>query len=193
MDLNAEMQTRANPMELKRAWAAGLLDGEGCFSITSCTNRKKAHLRPVFSAVITVSMVRPEAIHKLHEIVGGTLGRTRDEYGPIYQWRAYASKAAAICETLLPYLVLKHRQAEILIEFQATKGQAWEKVSIESYAKRAALQHEIGLLNRTRTKDAERASEVAPGETQDGAVLRTAVKREAAEADGNVQPAPTVQ
>jgi LAGLIDADG endonuclease len=189
IDLKSEMTTRANPMELERAWAAGLLDGEGCFSITSCTNKRKLHLRPVFSACITVSMVRAEAITKLQQVVGGTLGRTRDEYGAIYQWRAYGSKARAICEMLLPYLVLKRRQAELIVAFQATKGQAWEKVSIESYAKRAAMLTEITVLNRTRTKDAERASEEAPVPKQDGAVLRTDGNDEPSEADGNVRPA----
>jgi len=188
IDLNAEMPTRANQIELERAWAAGLVDGEMCISITSCTNSRKRSL-PVYSAVMTLSMVRPEAIKRFHGIVGGTLGRTRDEYGTVYQWRAYGNKASVIAKMLLPYLVLKGRQAELLIEFQLTKGKSWQKVSPETRAHREALLTEMSCLNRCRVSlDAERLSEATPRK-EDDTIVRSAANEEAAEAGRNVQPA----
>lgn len=195
MDLNAEMPTRANQTELLIAWAAGFIDGEGCVSVTEST--KSGNRNRQFQAVINASQAKRAPLDRLKEILGGSVGSLRDVYGGCWQWRVYGDNVLRVARLLLPHVAYKKRQLELAIEFQLTKNRnRWEDVPLEIHARREAIYTELRVLNSRRKRlDAERLSEETPrrAKTRKGdAIVRTAVNNEAAEADGNVRLASSV-
>lgn len=148
-------------MDAKLIWAAGFIDGEGYVGATNCTHGVSAK-RNSYTAVINVGQVSRVPLDILQEILGGSVGPLRDRFGFHYQWRVYGDKAAAAAARLLPYLVVKRRQAELLLEFQATKTKS-RCLTDEVYARRVAIHAELRELNgRRQHVQADRLSKETP-------------------------------
>lgn len=89
------------------SWAGGLLDGEGCFRATKCP-------------VISVESTSKSTVEKLHELFDGTCSaekRKTNSGRQVFKWRVYGKNAKAVCEDVLPFLVEKKPQAELLVLF----------------------------------------------------------------------------
>lgn len=109
------------PTEL--AWVAGLLEGEGCFSIHKTTDRGKLYEYPIVMCLMTDL----DVIQQLQRVtgigrVGGPYGRSsRDGRPRKPQWRwAVQSKdqAAALMQHLLPHMGSRrqHRIRQVLLK-----------------------------------------------------------------------------
>ena len=138
--------------EVQLAYLAGLLDGEGC--ITVCQRgRKLKSGTPQHEALVAVGMVDPTAI--LWALNATGLGRIRrhdnTKYNPkwsmAYTWRVSTRDAARLLERVLPYLQLKKRQAELVIEITALKRLSTNKVQ-HAPERQAAIIEEMRGLNR---------------------------------------------
>jgi len=103
-------------MPLSLEYIAGLFDGEGCIMLSqfSGTNGGYTQLR------VNVNMANELIPTELHNQFGGSLMEVKVPLGykPQLMWRAVGTKAGRFLETLLPYLVIKKKQAELGIEFQ---------------------------------------------------------------------------
>lgn len=168
------MPTRANQLEL--AWAAGFIDGEGYIGTSDCTRKTDKSGVRRFSAVVDVSQVKPEPIYKLQQLLGGNVRAFNTAYGVHHTWRLYGDNTIAALRLVIPYLVNKRRQAELVIEFQSTKRK-WigERIPQELHIRREAIHHELRMLNAKRNRlDAERLSEEAPSAPSvDDAIVRS--------------------
>lgn len=107
------------------AYMAGIMDGEGTFYIGNYSgNRKNGDKH--FQTVIAVASTDSCLIDWLMHIFGGT----PTKYTPnqmakncrkqVYRWQATSNRLLHICEEILPYLVIKKRQCEIMIEIRNT-------------------------------------------------------------------------
>lgn len=205
------MPTRANQNETDKAWAAGFIDGEGFIGTVECTrglikSGKRAPKNRNFSAVVNASQTKRAVIDNLHRILGGNVGTTRCKSGVVYSWRAYGDNAIVALRMILPYLVGKARQAELLLEFQATKRRdlsnpGWKRLTQEEHEHRLAIHLELRRLNAPREfLDAERLNEEAPYKpkvkgwkgNKDGAIVRTLTNAQVSEESGNASPASEV-
>jgi len=141
----------------KVAWAAGFMDGEGSFMIAKQTTRGYGQLYVRVSA----DQVRQGPLEVLVELFGGHIyKRDTPNYGITYSWVIQSNIAAVAVQELLPYLVLKQRQGEIVLEFQQLIKQGR---GVEHLARREALRTEIMFLNKKRVRrDRDRLSEEAP-------------------------------
>lgn len=139
--------------EIMLAWAAGFIDGEGCVSIL--TDRKN------YACLIDVGQVNKHPLTILAGLFGGTVRHCPSKYGGHWAWRVYGPKASIAAQRLLPYLIGKKRQAEILIEFQDTKLTSGAYVSPAVYEHRETLYKEIKSLHPRRTSNPERLNERA--------------------------------
>lgn len=105
------------------AYAAGIIDGEGCICIGCSLTRRKT---PVYSFVVEVQMSDREAIDWLHKTFGGSLyeylkfGRRK-----VYRWQVGTNNAKRFLMTVIPYLKVKQKQAELAIEFQNARSCTW--------------------------------------------------------------------
>lgn len=99
------------------AYAAGYLDGEGCFS---CDTNGRIKL-------ICSTSHRP-TIEWLYGLFGGifmTPKRRPDKphWKPMYVWAIADLGAEQACRALLPYLREKRRQAELMLKMRETFNQ----------------------------------------------------------------------
>ena len=109
--------TEQRPMkEYTLAYAAGLMDAEGCFSIYKPKSSGKT---TSYQARIVLSSIELSLIKWLVETFGGFYTTHRPNKGRVwYQWNINSHKAAAkFLSGILPYLRIKKSEAEVLEEF----------------------------------------------------------------------------
>lgn len=131
------------------AYLAGMIDGEG--SICVLRTRPRDQARPSYRFVMSVTNTDLHLLGELGEWVGvGTLQRVaKSKANP--KWKDGGQlffnqgAAAHVLRQVLPYLIVKRRQAELAIEFLALK-RAWSRENDNS-EQQAAIYRRMGKLN----------------------------------------------
>ena len=113
-----------NEVEL-HIWAAGFLDGEGCFALGG----KKGVHPTTRNAVVHVAQIRKAPLDRLAEMYGGTVRimRTNDKDQTIWQWAVTGKKVIPVIEAVLPYLCGKQDEARAVLEYAKTIGERGAK------------------------------------------------------------------
>lgn len=142
--------------DLKLAWAAGFIDGEGCISVQNCTARGQVRLQ--YQAFVDVSQTKVAPLDELVMLFGGHVRPYRDAF----YWRLYGEKAAVVVRQILPYVIGKRHQADLLLEFTALKGTQGKRRSDATVARMVEIDALFRVLNARRLLHAERLSERAP-------------------------------
>jgi hypothetical protein len=138
------------------AWAAGFLDGEGCFTILLKKQNDKrldgsrGGRGVTYRPLIAAAQISQKPLLKLQQMFGGNLrlivnsGARRD----VWHWQLEGGgKIAQATQVLIPYLVVKKSQARVLLEFTlgtGTKGPS--VISNEEWGRRAKLAKRIKAL-----------------------------------------------
>lgn len=94
------------PKPTDLAYAAGYIDGEGCFRWGS-------------SPRVSVKTTYPHVLKWLQHTFGGTVAQVSSGEGNLrsaFEWNIYGKAAIAACGMLLPYLKEKREQASILMQ-----------------------------------------------------------------------------
>jgi hypothetical protein len=97
--------------ETDLAYAAGYLDGEGCFQWNGHT------------VSVQVDNTYPHTLMWLKRMFGGSvcrLNRKDEKCRTTYRYRIFGFGAASLCEKVIPYLQEKVEQAKILIKIRST-------------------------------------------------------------------------
>lgn len=108
--------------ETDLAYAAGIVDGEGCV----CIFKAKARgLKRIYGYRMSVSVKNTNEglINWLESLFGGG-GRKltgRSNCKDVWTWELYAYKASDFLKLIYSYLRIKRPQADIAIEFQKSK------------------------------------------------------------------------
>lgn len=107
------------------AYMAGIMDGEGTFYIGNYSgNRKNGDKH--FQTIIAVASTDKCLIDWLEQTFGGSTRQytpkqmSKNGRKQVYRWQATSNRLLHICEEILPYLVIKRRQCEIMIEIRNT-------------------------------------------------------------------------
>lgn len=144
-------------------WIAGFMDGEGCFSIQ---RTKHAYDQYAYhQAIVTVSQIVRKPLDEIASVFGGNVrGRTHKATGRVYfHWTAYGARARAVCLTLRPYLRVKQRHADLLLDLLTLHNKQGQWIASEVYARQQAIWTEIRQLNAGNSpRRAERLSALAP-------------------------------
>lgn len=108
--------------EVEYIWAAGFLDGEGCFALTHSSGRGTHETTR--NAVVHVAQMRKAPLDRLAAIFGGTVRimRVNNKDQTIYQWAVTGAKVIPIIEAVLPYLCGKQDEARWVLEYAKTIG-----------------------------------------------------------------------
>lgn len=107
------------------AYLAGLIDGEGCFIIGAYAKNPKTGT-PHFHTTIQLSSVDECVIDWLVENFGGkksfyTAKQTpKNSRRAVFRWTIWSDHVKHVCQVILPYLVIKKNQAEIMIQMRDT-------------------------------------------------------------------------
>lgn len=127
--------------ELQYAYLAGLVDGEGCLRISKDFSpgiEKQGHKSPKYGPSITIHMVERKPLDFFKSVfpkgylVYEGVREDRPNQRPTYCWRCQNREVVLeVIEKLLPYMLVKAPQAEILKEYclgfkacQSLKGEA---------------------------------------------------------------------
>lgn len=132
------------------AYAAGLFDGEGCIWI----KRRAAPgcCGDVYALTADVSQDDPRPLTWLAERWGGQARPRSVQLRAnriAHRWYASGPTAAAFLRDVLPYLIVKHEQAVLAVEFQERhKNPGRRGLTIEQRSYCASVKEQIHLLNR---------------------------------------------
>lgn len=106
-------------------WCAGIIDGEGTFSIYRTKQKSGGY---GYSICVHVRMTHKETIYKLREIL-----ETGDVSGPryngpkckdVYRWAVTKYSAVNLVKEILPFLITKNEQARVFLQF----SQNWTRL-----------------------------------------------------------------
>lgn len=107
------------------AYMAGIMDGEGTFYIGNYSgNRKNGDKH--YQTLIAVATTDKSLMDWLHNTFGGGIRAyspnqmAKNSRKQVYRWCATSNRMLHICEIIFPYLVIKKRQSEIMIEIRKT-------------------------------------------------------------------------
>lgn len=93
---------------------------------------RKDSTNPVYSERVMLKQVEPFIPDLLKESFGGYL-RIEKPYSenskPLWSWQTTDKNAARCCEAVLPYLRVKRRQAELLLELRKSKDPIYSMAS----------------------------------------------------------------
>ena len=94
-------------------WAAGFLEGEGCFTFSRAPRKVGAYEN--YSMAISAAQVQREPLDRLVSYFGGSLRtyrhKNRPQDQPYWYWHVGSAKAASIMMTLYALMSPKRREA----------------------------------------------------------------------------------
>lgn len=103
-------------------YVSGLFDGEGSVSISKTPPQKNTTSKlPRYRVQCIIGMVDPQALQKIHARWGGSIRyriNPRPNQRNSWYWAISSRKARAFLESILPYLLIKQRIAEVAVELQ---------------------------------------------------------------------------
>jgi hypothetical protein len=140
------------------AYLAGIVDGEGSISMGSYAVTSIG--TPQFTTYLSVTNTNKDMIDWLVNKFGTkSYARTAKQLAknsrrPVWLWQITGDRLLHICEEILPYIVAKRRQVEIMIEMRKTftgrsykVGQRGPKISDKLLEKRRNLVAELRSLH----------------------------------------------
>lgn len=106
------------------AYAAGLIDGEGCIDLDGRARHGK---EPTYRARVTVGMTTPaiDVLKWLNEQWGGSLHNSRkatDAWASAWTWTVQGSDARRLLQQIAPYLRIKSAQARLALEVERIRA-----------------------------------------------------------------------
>jgi hypothetical protein len=138
------------------AYIAGIVDGEGCLSLTGGkrlaydSRGKKYRAFQLTFRVVNTSRVLIEWLNQTSGI--GTvrlLADHLDNRKPVHSWLISANDCRQILPLLLPYLVIKRRQAEIIIDWlKRISGKRGTRMNPTVFAEKLKIVEEMKILNK---------------------------------------------
>jgi len=122
-------------MSTTLAYLAGAMDSDGCISIKKSTYHlrvRKDSSNPTYSEQLSLKQVTPQIPELLAATFGGMVrlaaGQTENSK-PLFHWQTTDTTAARAAQMLLPYLLVKCRQAELVLELRASKEGRYRQLS----------------------------------------------------------------
>lgn len=152
--------TDARWTEAELAYFAGILDGEGCLSLDSLKQRISGGHRVYHNPCIRVSNTDARLIQWIQARFPGRVAPVKIRAlmrKPQWTWSLYGPTVEAVLVAVVPHLVIKREQAELLIEYRRTmlpRGaqRGWKKnahsLSDTTLVQRGAVVDRLRLLNK---------------------------------------------
>lgn len=107
------------------AYTAGLLDGEGCITITKQKPGNGGRVNVSHRLYVKVTLGQREVLAGLQRLfkIGAISVQRHKRFNDGYNWWVAALQAAALLRVLRPYLKVKARQADLALKFADTYWQ----------------------------------------------------------------------
>ncbi len=102
------------------AYMAGIVDGEGCITITRRKIRRLKTNNWYYEPQVIVGNINKELISFCVDCYGGwiaTLKRHNQNWATIYHWKVTGNEMKSLLNDIIPYLIVKKKQANIVLSF----------------------------------------------------------------------------
>lgn len=138
---------------LHPAYAAGLFDGEGWFSIRKMSGAKTGCTRE-FQFNVTISMTMRESllVEMFQKKYGGTVRLQKSysgKHSPYYKWHGSRGVTENFLNDTQEFLIAKKKQAEVCREFiDMKKDSGFRAISDEKYQKYVSIYEYMRELNQ---------------------------------------------
>jgi LAGLIDADG DNA endonuclease family protein len=155
----SEIYERKHYTTAQIAYLAGIIDGEGSLTIGNYSSNKKTGAIH-YQTSVQVNNTHEGLILWIHNIFGGNIVRYTEKQTPknarqaIFRWIANGERLTHICELIVPFIVVKQRQVQIMLRMRETykirfkKGQqGFRGLNDEVLALRQSLFLEIRSLH----------------------------------------------
>jgi len=144
------LNTKYTLLDVKNAYVAGILDGEGSVTIYSYTKNERSD----YGGYIAITSTTLELIKWLHKELGGNYCKKKKEKPSRkqgYRWNLYGQAAAVVLWRLYPYLIVKKEHVRIYHKFYRSITK-WKNekhgLDEETVLERERLIKEMHELNR---------------------------------------------
>lgn len=135
-------------------WAAGFLDGEGCFTVTQSLEvprRDLPRITPRHRIVVDAVNTKRAPIEKLLSIFGGSIRlivRKNPRHRPVWRWQIGSERAVCCIRALRPFLVVKQEVADLVVEYAKTvKNVGCAGHTATTFSRRLEIVGKIRTLN----------------------------------------------
>lgn len=106
--------------EEQKAYISGLFDAEGCYSISKTINKLGYTM---YDPLIRVASTYKPTIQWIEDTLGGKIKAKTPKNTTHYHWRFMNDTDAKLfLQELLPYIVIKKDEAEVLMEYYSLRG-----------------------------------------------------------------------
>ncbi len=126
-------------------YLAGFADADGCFSVAI---RHKDRAQPWFVPSVSIGNTNVTVLDMFARLFGGKVYVTKPVMGrkQVYHWQVSARMARITAAALVPYLVMKKQQAEIIRDWPVS-GNGPRSDAL--FGAQIRLYHESHILNKT--------------------------------------------
>ena len=110
------------PTEIEKAYLAGIIDGEGSFIIYLKSGGKRPD-RKFHRCMLSVANTDHDLILYMQDLLGGRIGQTQGalaHHRTVYRLVVEGRTLSDVTLSVLPYLRVKRRQADLVLEMLRT-------------------------------------------------------------------------
>lgn len=129
-------------------WLACALDCEGTVSLYAAApkgNRVSPHVTPL----VRISNTEMALIERACEVSGnGVVKKQETVTRPVYVWQCSPRQAAHILPQVVPFLVVKRRRAELVLELLSLRGHRSRGLSRDDMPRVTEILEEVRSLNQ---------------------------------------------
>jgi len=143
-----------NPTHEEFAYLAGIIDGEGSFTLHQHSRKGSSHR---FSSQLQIGSTDPRLLEWIRLRFGGSVRlehRRNSSHKPMFRWIAHADYLADLIYGALPYLIIKREQAELFLAYRATlapfidRARSTYKTPQHVKEERFKIHDQLSALNR---------------------------------------------
>ena len=133
----------------KLAYVAGIMDGEGCFSVylNKPLNRYLMTIDIYNSCTELLKWLSENFPGESREIKAPSK-KKHTNWKPQYIWRSNNSQTLQFLRDILPFLIVKKKQCELAIKFRESFGRNGQILSPETRELRRLVYEEMKVLNQ---------------------------------------------
>lgn len=134
------------------AWAAGIVDGEGCIFARCAKAGRNGRINPSYGVGLKVTMGHRATVDKIASMFGhGSRHEVKQNgYNDAWTWLVQATRMWPVLLALRPYLITKAEEADLALEFLALPNFTGRTVPAEIWEERDRL---FNLLRDARPRN----------------------------------------
>lgn len=136
--------------ETELAYFAGIIDGEGCFTLHNFGTHR-------FARQLHVGNTDVRMLEWIRARFGGNVKlerRSKLQHKPVWRWYSDANNLDAVIAAVMPYLICKKDRAELMLAYSATLAprirskRSTHRTSDSVKSERTRIHSELSILNR---------------------------------------------